>query len=188
MPCEIHPLTRETWRDFERLFGARGACGGCWCMWWRKHRREYEQDKGDANRSDMLALVERGGTPGLIAYVDGEPAGWCSVAPRTEFIRLDDSRTLRPLDAEPVWSVVCLFVRRSHRRRGLSVQLLRAACEYAQSKGAEIVEGYPVVPRKSVVPDMTAWTGFSSAFAAAGFQEVARPTEARATYRRRLTE
>jgi GNAT superfamily N-acetyltransferase len=157
-------------------------------MWWRKHRADYERDKGEQNRRDMLAMVEDGRTPGLIAYVAGEPAGWCSVAPREEFIRLGDSRTLRPLDAEPVWSIVCLFVRRSHRRKGLSVQLLRAACEYARSKSATIVEGYPIVPGKPVVPDMTAWTGFPAAFAAAGFQQVARPTEARAIYRRRLSE
>jgi GNAT superfamily N-acetyltransferase len=152
-------------------------------MWWRKPRAEYEGDKGEANRRDMRRLVESGATPGLLAYVDGEPVGWCSVAPRSEFVRLETSRTLRPLDSQPVWSVVCLFVKRSQRRQGLSVELLRAACEYAGANGARIVEGYPIVPRKSAVPDMTAWTGFPSAFAAAGFEQVARPSEARAIYR-----
>jgi GNAT superfamily N-acetyltransferase len=186
MRCEIRPLTSDQWSDFEKLFGARGACGGCWCMWWRKRRADYERDKGEPNHAGMRALVSGGHVPGLLAYLGGEPVGWCSVAPRSEFVRLENSRTLRPVDTQPVWSVVCLFVRRSHRRRGISVELLRAACEHARSGGARILEGYPVVPRKPDVPDMTAWTGLAGAFAAAGFQEVSRPSEARAIYRRAL--
>jgi GNAT superfamily N-acetyltransferase len=186
MPCDIRPLTPNNWSDFEKLFGARGACGGCWCMWWRKRRAEYERDKGEANRADMRARVFGGHVPGLLAYLDGEPVGWCSVAPRTEFVRLETSRTLRAVDAEPVWSVVCLFVGRSHRRRGISVELLRAAAEHARAAGARFLEGYPIVPKKREVPDMTAWTGLPGAFAAAGFEEVSRPSEARAICRRAL--
>jgi len=187
MPAiETRPLAPATWADFEELFGARGACGGCWCMWWRKPRAEYERDKGSANRASMLALVNSGIVPGLIGYIDGKPAGWCSVSPRGQFVRLNNSRTLKSPDDQPVYSVVCLFVKRTHRRQGLSSALLTAACELVRSQGGRLVEGYPVVPRKDTVPDMTAWTGFPRAFEQAGFVEVARPTDARAIYRRVL--
>lgn len=155
-------------------------------MWWRKPRAEYERDKGEANRTSMLELVNSGTVPGLIAYVDGHPVGWCSVSPREQFVRLNTSRTLRSPDSQAVWSVVCLFVKRLYRRQGLSAALLRAACDWAASQGGRIVEGYPIVPRKDTVPDMTAWTGFPRAFEQAGFVQVARPTDARAIYRRVL--
>ena len=153
-------------------------------MWWRKSRAEYERDKGEANRDSMRKLVEIGVVPGLIGYVDGRPAGWCSVSPREQFVRLNTSRTLRSPDDQPVYSVVCLFVRKPYRRKGLSSALLTTACDWVASQGGRIVEGYPIVPRKDTVPDMTAWTGFPRAFEQAGFIEVARPTEARAIYRR----
>jgi GNAT superfamily N-acetyltransferase len=152
-------------------------------MWWRKTRRDYEAAKGATNKEDMRKLVESRHEPGLIAWIDGRPAGWCSVGPREEFVRLDSSRTLKPIDTSAVWSVVCLFVLRPFRRQGISVRLLEAACAHAHQRGARIVEGYPVVPRNGEVPDMTAWTGVPAAFEAAGFREVARPTPARAIYR-----
>jgi GNAT superfamily N-acetyltransferase len=155
-------------------------------MWWRKPRAEYERDKGTVNRASMLAIVNSGVVPGLIGYVDGKPAGWCSVSPREQFVRLNNSRTLKSPDAQPVYSVACLFVKRPHRRQGLSSLLLKAACDWVASRGGRIIEGYPIVPRKDTVPDMTAWTGFPRAFEEAGFVKVARPTEARAIYRRTL--
>ena len=155
-------------------------------MWWRKARAEYERDKGEANRASMLALVNGGGMPGLIGYVDRKPVGWCSVAPREQFVRLNTSRTMRSPDDQPVYSVVCLFVKRGYRRQGLSSALLDAACAWVKSQGGRIVEGYPIVPRKDLVPDMTAWTGFPRAFEQAAFVQVARPTETRAIYRRIL--
>ena len=155
-------------------------------MWWRKPRAKYEAGKGEVNRASMHELVHGGGVPGLIAYANGEPAGWCSIGPRSDFVRLNNSRTLQPIDNQPVWSIVCLFIRKQHRRRGMSVALINAACEFASHRGARLVEGYPVVPGKPEVPDMTAWTGFPSIFERAGFTLVARPTDARAIYRREV--
>ena len=79
------PLTKTRWQDFEKLFGERGACGGCWCMWWRKKRSEFERQKGAGNKIAMKTLVASGDIPGLIAYIDSDPVGWCSVAPRENF-------------------------------------------------------------------------------------------------------
>lgn len=123
----VLPLKSDRWGDFEELFGEKGACGGCWCMWWRIKRSEFELQKGEGNRTAMRALVDSGQVPGLLAYLDGRPVGWCSVAPREAYPVLDRSRILKPVDDTPLWSVVCFFVARGHRRRGVSGALRDAA-------------------------------------------------------------
>ncbi|GAB4506196.1 MAG: GNAT family N-acetyltransferase [Anaerolineales bacterium] len=175
----LHPLTPERWHDFEALFGPRGACGGCWCMWWRLTRAEFDRMKGEGNREAMRALVESVRVPGILAYAGGMPVGWCSVAPREEFGALARSRVLRPVDDAPVWSVVCFFVDKAHRRRGLTVALLRAAVDYAAAHGATVVEGYPTDPKKADAPAAFLYTGTVSAFRKAGFVEVARGSPSR---------
>ncbi len=110
---EFHAATADRWQDVERLFGERGACGGCWCMEWRKTRREFDADKGEKNRASLKALIEYGDSPGLLAYARGEPIGWVAVAPREVYRRLETSRILKPVDDQPVWSVSCFFVRRA---------------------------------------------------------------------------
>ena len=183
----IEPARADRWGDLEQLFGERGACGGCWCMWYRLPRAEYERGKGARNRSALRRLVGSGEPVGVIAYADGIPVGWCAVAPRSAFIRLETARTLKPVDDRPVWSVVCLFVERGYRRQGVSVLLLNGASDYARSLGAEAIEGYPVVPRSRTIPAVFAHPGTPSAFRSAGFREVARPSTARAVMRRQLT-
>ena len=175
----FHPLTPERWPDFEKLFGPRGACGGCWCMYWRLTRAQYEEQHGELNRRNIKALVDSGNVPGIIAYVGEEPVGWCSVAPRQEFSTLGRSRILKPVDEQPVWSVVCFFVARSQRRKGLTVELLKAAVNFARTSGARIVEGYPVEPKAGKAPDVFVYTGLLSAFTQAGFTEVLRRSETR---------
>jgi GNAT superfamily N-acetyltransferase len=185
LELEFRPLTPDRWGDFEALFGARGACGGCWCMFFRLTRTEFERGKGDGNRAAMKALVDGGEVPGILAYSAGEPVGWCAVAPRERYGALARSRVLAPLDASPVWSVVCFFVARPFRRQGVSERLLRAACDWAASRGAETVEGYPTEPKKASMPDVFAYMGLPSAFARAGFNEVARRSPQRPILRRR---
>jgi GNAT superfamily N-acetyltransferase len=175
----FHPLTPERWSDFEKLFGPRGACGGCWCMYWRLSRTQYDEQHGELNRRNIKALVDSGNIPGLLAYSGDEPVGWCSIAPREEFPTLGRSRILKPVDDQPVWSVVCFFVTRGQRRKGLTVQLLKAAVEYAASKGARIIEGYPVEPKDGKAPDVFVYTGLLSAFKQAGFTEVLRRSATR---------
>jgi len=178
-PLTYQPLTSELWEDFEAMFGPRGGTGGCWCMYWRLKHSEYEAQKGDANKQLMKGIIDSGHIPGIIAYAGDQPVGWCSVAPRDEFTRLERSRILKPVDDQPVWSIVCFFIPRKHRRKGVMRQLLTAAVEYAQSQGAKIIEGYPVEPKKDTTPDVFAWTGFAEAFREAGFEEVARRSETR---------
>jgi GNAT superfamily N-acetyltransferase len=182
----FHPLTIERWPDLEALFGARGGCGGCWCMTWRLPRARFEKGKGAGNRAAFRRRVRSGLPPGVLAYIDGKPVGWCAIAPRAEYEYLRRSRVLRPVDDRKVWSVSCLFVAKPHRGRGISVKLLRAAVAMAGETGAEIVEGYPVIPYAVHMPDAFAWTGTLSAFRAAGFDEVARGSPKRPIMRVRL--
>ena len=183
----FHPLTPDRWPDLEKLFGPRGATGGCWCMWWRLKRSEFEQNRGESNRQTMQVIVNSGEIPGILAYFGGEPAGWCAIARRDSFPALERSRTLKRVDDQPVWSVVCFFTARRHRRQGLMVKLLKAAVEYACQRGAQIVEGYPYDPASGKSPDPFVYTGLSSAFLKAGFVEVARPTPTRAIMRYHIT-
>jgi GNAT superfamily N-acetyltransferase len=186
MMLKFRPLTADTWKDFEALFGEKGACGGCWCMWWRLSAKEFEASKGEPNRRAMRKLVKSGQIPGIIAYLDGEAVAWCSVAPRSHFPRLERSRILKPVDAEPVWSIVCLFITKSHRKKGISVRLLKAAASFARKNGAKVVEGYAVDPRKGKTPDTFAYHGPVSAYRGAGFAEVARRSPTRPIMRKQL--
>jgi GNAT superfamily N-acetyltransferase len=176
---EFYPVTREKWTDFEELFGVRGACGGCWCMWWRLKKKDFDAQKGEGNRNAIKEIVASGKVPGILAYYEELPVGWCSVAPREEFIRLESSKILKPVDHKPVWSVVCLFVAKAYRRRGVSTRLLTAAVEYVRERGGKIVEGYAVETKKEKMPDAFAFHGLAAAYREAGFNEVIRRSETR---------
>ena len=181
----FYPLTPERWADFEKLFGPRGACAGCWCMSWRLSAGEFKRGQGEPNKQAMKALVESGRKTGILAYDRDRAVGWCSLAPRTEFPRFETTRTLKPVDDRPVWSVVCLFVAKDYRCRGLSAELLKAAVLFAAGLGAEIVEGYPrIKPESGKLPEPFIYTGIYTAFERAGFSEVQRPTPTRVIARR----
>jgi GNAT superfamily N-acetyltransferase len=171
----------------EQLFGEHGACGGCWCMWWRIKRKEFEKQQGAGNRAAMKAIVERNEVPGILGYLDDRPVAWCSVAPREVFSVLDRSPILKKVDDRPVWSIVCFFVDRHYRRQGISYKMLQAAVEYAAEKGATIVEAYPVIPKKEKAPDIYIYTGLFSTFKRAGFVEVCRRSTLRPIMRSFIT-
>ncbi len=176
---KFYPVTKRNWKDFEKLFGEKGACAGCWCMYWRLKQSVLDAQKGNSNKRAMKKIIGSGNIPGILAYSEGEPIGWCSVAPREEFSKLDNSRILKPVDEKSVWSVVCFFIHKDHRKKGLSIALLYAAKKYVKSSGGKILEGYPIEPKKDKMPDAFAWTGLSAAFQSAGFKEVARRSETR---------
>ena len=148
-------------------------------MYWRMKRSDFDAKRGQGTKRALKKLVTQERVPGLLAYVEDEPIGWCSVAPREEFPVLERSRILKRVDREPVWSVVCFFVARPHRRKGITVELLKAAAEYAGRCGAKIIEGYPVESKKDDIAPVFIYTGIASAFRRAGFQEVARRSETR---------
>jgi len=180
---EFHPLTIDRWDDFVRLFGEHGAYGGCWCMWWRETRAEFEKRQGEGNRKAMRKIVKSEEVPGILAYAADEPAGWISIAPRENFSGLERSRTLKRLDEKPVWSIVCFFVGKDFRGKGIAVPLIRAAVEYAKRRGAKVVEAYPTLPEKGRLAPVSVYMGIPSIFERAGFVEYARPSKRKAIMR-----
>ncbi len=175
----FHPLTPDRWNDYVELFGAHGAYGGCWCMWWRLTRREFTENQGDGNRRAMQAIVESGEVPGILAYRDGKPVGWCSVAPRENYGSLERSPVLKRLDDRPVWSIVCLYVPRGSRGEGIAEQLVKGAVDFVREQGGRVVEAYPVQPRSKKVPPVSSFMGLPAIYERAGFVEVARPSKSR---------
>lgn len=188
----IRAATAECWPDFEDLMGEKGGCGGCWCMVWRLTSKAFAAKKGAGNRLAMKALFQEGPAPGLLAYdgaYDGAQAvAWCSLAPRPAFPRLESSRVLKPVDTREVWSVSCFLIRESHRKRGLTLALLKAAEAFVRGQGGQVLEGYPIAPKKKPYPAVYAWTGFETAFLKAGFTEVLRRSETRPILRKELLD
>jgi GNAT superfamily N-acetyltransferase len=175
----FRPLNIERWDDFAELFGPRGAYGGCWCMWWRKTRKQFELDQGDANREQMHSLVRRGIIPGILAYHEEAPIGWCSVAPREQFASLERSPVLKRIDDLPVWSMVCFYIAKPHRGKGVCEALIRGAVDYALKQGAKIIEAYPTVSTSDSQPPVSVFMGIPRVFERAGFQLCARPSKSK---------
>ena len=140
MGFTFSPLTSSNWNDFVYLFGDKGACGGCWCMNWRLKAADYNMQKGEENKKAMKKLLNKS-SPGIIAYSKDKAVGWCAIAPREEYVRLETSRVLKPVDDRMVWSVSCFFIHKEYRRKGLNIQLLNASVAFVLSQGAIIVEG-----------------------------------------------
>lgn len=169
------PVTADRWDDLARLFGPSGTYSNCWCMWWRLPSRAWDEAGGEGRRRAFAAIVDAGSEPGLLAYADADPVGWCAVAPRTEFARLTSprARTFRPFDETPTWVINCFFIHKAHRGRGVATALLDAAIEYAVGHGATVLEGYPV-DLATARRDADVFTGTLSMFRRAGFTEVDR--------------
>jgi GNAT superfamily N-acetyltransferase len=176
---EFYSATSDKWDDIEELFGERGACGGCWCMWWRLTNSEFNKMKGKGNREALKKIVKSGKVPGILAYDNKKVVAWCSFAPRETLPRLKRSRILTPVDEKQVWSIICFFIAKSYRKKGLNQKLIEAAINYISEQGGKIIEGYPIDPKKGNIPDVFAYTGITSSFLKAGFKEVARRSETR---------
>jgi GNAT superfamily N-acetyltransferase len=176
---DVRPLSPELWPDFEKLFGANGACGGCWCMWWKLANARFKEQKGEGNRRAMETRVMAGETPGLILYRDDRPAAWCAVEPRSAYPRMARSRILKPVDDRPVWSVSCFFTARKERGRGHNFRLLAAAVDWVRLQGGRWIEGYPVEPAGGKMADPFVFHGLASTFQKAGFSEIARRSPTR---------
>jgi GNAT superfamily N-acetyltransferase len=179
------PLTPDRWRDLEALFGPKGACAGCWCMWWRLPKREWDAGKGEGNRRALRAIVEEGCVPGVLAYDEGVPVGWVAVEPRERYPRFLASRTLKPLDEQPVWSITCFYVARSHRGRGIMAALVDAAVAHVRAAGGKVVEAYPV-DSDAALGDAFVYTGTAGTLARSGFREIARRSRTRPIVRKAL--
>lgn len=183
---EVHPVTPDRWPDVVDLFTRRGPRGGtpvtdgCWCQFWLLRGKEAEAAWGPKGRRRLQAEVKGGDQPGLLAYIEGVPVGWCRIGRREKFERLAHSATLRPVDDQPVWSVVCFYVHPDAKRLGVGSALLAGAERLAAAHGGRIVEAYPVGPKHI---NLDAYTGYLPMFSAAGYEAV-RPSGRRTLVRK----
>jgi GNAT superfamily N-acetyltransferase len=152
-------------------------------MWWRLTRREFEQGQAESNRLAMKAIVESGQVPGVLAYYEGKPVGWCSVAPREQFASLERSRVLKRIDDTAVWSIVCFFVAKGFRKQGITLQLIQGAIDYVRKQGGQVIESYPTQPRGKELPPVSSYMGMPEVFAKAGFKEISRPSPSKVIMR-----
>ena len=183
MDLVCSPLTAERWPALEDLFGRAGASNGCWCMYWRIGPRY--RDRPRDNKRDLEQLAGSGPPPGLLAFDGGIAVGWCELGPRASLGWLARSLRFPSVDDLPVWSVPCFYVRRTHRRQGVTGALIEAAIAMAATAGAPALESYPV---DTAVPGHTRnlFPGTVSAFARHGFQVVARRQPDRPVMRKAL--
>ncbi len=182
MPTEVYPVTADRWPDLEALFGPKGAYAGCWCMNWRLKRSLYKELDGEGRKAELRHLTHTDHAPGVLAYQDGMPVGWCSIGPREAFAALETSRILRRIDDQPVWAIVCYYVAKTARRSGLMAALLRGAVAYARQQGARIIEGYPIDMQTPLLSGqkLTGYSGYmglASVYRDAGFVEIGRASE-----------
>lgn len=183
----VRALTRSDGALVERLFGANGACGGCWCMWARLPRggKLWEASKGEPNRRALLELIRSGAAHALLAFDGPRAVGWCSLGPRAQYPRLERVKAARSNWDASTWSLVCFFIPSRERGRGVASALLDAAIAYAREHGARALEGYPVRSARGAaaqIPAAFAWTGVASMFERRGFTRVS-PRGARELWR-----
>lgn len=182
MTITYEPATAARLDDLAAVMAESAASKNCWCAYWYLGSAEYKAGWGALNHKPMTKKIKAGDEPGIVAYVDGEPAAWVSVAPRENFDRLNRSRNFRPIDDTPVWAVNCFVVAKAHRRQGLMAELAKFAAEFAFEKGAPGVEAYPIEPgEKTGSGDL--YLGTPNAFLKAGYREVARPLPRRPVMR-----
>lgn len=173
---DIHPVTPARRGDLLELFGDNGAYANCWCAWFLLTGREFDDATPAERRTVLLDRVDGGRVPGLLAYVDGEPIGWCAVGPRDEYRRMNTprARTYAPLDDRPAWVINCFYIDHSYRRSGIATALLDAAVGFARTEGAERVEGYPIDPALTTTNAAGLYLGTRAMFEAAGFDLAAQ--------------
>jgi GNAT superfamily N-acetyltransferase len=184
MKLKVVPLTNDLWPALEDLFGERGACNGCWCMYWRIGSA-YRKHPSEANKAAFRDVVKNGPPPGLLAFHGDVAVGWCQLTPRDSLPWLDRTWRLRRVDDLPVWSISCLYVRKGYRRKGITSALIAEALKAAKRAGAPALEAYPL--DASLTPSATG-TGYASTFIRAGFRIVARHVPPRPILRHDLKE
>lgn len=183
----VLPLTPERWLDIEQLFGAKGACAGCWCQYWRQRSQAWKARVPEGNRLAFQMQVERGPPPGLIGYADGEAVAWCQVGPREHYARVLAAPSKQAMDALPTWLMTCFYVRRDQRGRGWMKRLVGVAIEYAREQGAECLEAWPVAGERKVAA-VFAYVGHAPTLEHFGFREVNVEAGNGRSYRRHRLE
>ena len=176
----FEPLTKTNWNKFVLLFGNKGACGNCWCMYYRLPKSDYQEGKtDDGNKDAIKELVWENKPTGVLGFYEGQAIAWCAFAPREDFIKLENSRVHKRIDDKAVWSIPCFFIDKNFRRHGVSVELLKGVIKYAREVGIKIIEAYPTTPTQEKLADSFAWIGLYKSFERAGFEIVDRTSQNR---------
>lgn len=176
----FEPLTKNNWNEFVRLFGNKGACGNCWCMYHRLSGADFNKGKAsDGNKDAMKQLVWQKKPAGILAMYRKQAIAWCAFAPREDFLKLERSRVHKRIDEAAVWAIPCFFIDKNFRKQGLSVALLKGVINYAKANGIKIIEAYPTIPTQEKLPDAFAWIGLYKSFERAGFKIVDRTSQNR---------
>jgi GNAT superfamily N-acetyltransferase len=176
----FEPVTSSNWDKFAALFGDRGACANCWCMFYRLKPAEFKEGKvNDINKNRMKSLIWDQKQVGIIAIHEGQAIAWCAFAPREDYLKLENSRVHKRIDDKPVWSIPCFFIHKNYRRKGISVALLKGVLEYARKNKMGIVEAYPTIPTVEKLPDSFVWIGLFKSFERAGFKIVDHKSKSR---------
>ncbi len=172
----VYPATPDRWDDVEQVFESGAIANRCWCQWVRKTQQQARDDGPAGNRASLRALIDTGEVPGLIAYANRDPLGWCSVGAKSAFGRLRRSRALTPTAEDPspeeTWATLCFYVTPGHRGEGVARALLRGALAYAQQMGARAYESYPVRTNGRKVDNDLAYPGTDRLLAGEGFREI----------------
>jgi len=168
--------TTARWDDVQHALTGGGDGASCQCIWPVLSNKDWNATTTPQRTEMLRAEIGEGPPPGLIAYVDGEAAGWIRIGPRTRQARVPRTRiiaaaTTEPFDDESVWAVTCFVVRREHRGEGLNRELLTAAVDYARESGARLIEGYPVDTGGEKQRANELFHGTLGTFLAAGFTE-----------------
>ncbi|MEE8576902.1 MAG: GNAT family N-acetyltransferase [candidate division Zixibacteria bacterium] len=191
----VREISPDDWPLIELLFGEKGACGGCWCMHWRtpKGGKMWEEAKGEPNKKSARRLIMGGKAAGIIALDKSEPVGWCSFGRRDEFPRLDRTKAYQYVSApkierNEIYSIVCFFVKASHRKLGLGKRMAKAAVDAIAKRSGQLVEAYPVTLTKAgnKLPPAFSFTGPETLFERLGFEEVQRLADSRPLYQLKL--
>lgn len=184
----IDSATTDRRDDIAAVMNDCGDASHCWCAFWSRPRSEFQRDWGEGNKRWFMRRLETAAhPPGVVAYLDGAPAGWCAIAPRSDYSRLASSRNLAPVDDAPVWSITCFVVAKRFRRQGLMRILIDGAVAFARERGARCVEAYPLDAERKLASGEL-YVGLLSAFRDAGFEEVLRRSPTRPIVRRRLID
>ena len=173
-PLQLIPAVAVDRQELDDFFGSNGLCAGCYCMYWHKRHAHYERDKGAPNRSDLHMRLDKRDNPGYLAYIGGVPAGWISAGPKSTYERIMLSRVIdkKGTDTPDYWSVVCLYLRTVHRRKGYGGAMLHALLAMLKKQGVHTLEAYPVRPKNPQgYAASFAWTGFVRMYEALGFTE-----------------
>ena len=176
----FEPLSNANWPKFVQLFGNKGSCGNCWCMYYRLSKADFAEGKAEGgNKEAMQNLVIENKPTGILAFYEGQPIAWCAFAPREDFIKLEKSRVHKRIDDLTVWSIPCFFIDKAFRRQGVSIELLKGVIRYAKENNISIIEAYPTIPTTENIADSFAWIGLYKSFERAGFEIIDRTSKNR---------